>query len=301
MRNIALFVGIFAFTICVSCSGSTDKEIQTMKISASPDALAKDYAADEANKVVDNSAIANKPIVDQVRFPPPMQQVRDTTKKVIKTGDIRFESANVKESRAVIIASLKKAGGYVAQESETSDGEEGRKEYTLNARIPGKAFETFLSDVSNAAAHIDSKNISTEDVTAQYIDLSTRLQNKKALEQRYLALLKQANKMSDVLEVENKLTEIRSDIESQQGQLNYLSKQVAYSTLDITFYTKSTDPTDKGYGAGYKFKRALSDGWELLQGLFFGIIGLWPVMIIIAILILLFKRWRRKRRSSASA
>jgi hypothetical protein len=281
-----------------------------------------------------HGADADKVMVSQMRFPPPVVKpdeetmekepsrdvalkivdpgpksnagysgsanpgiVKDTAKKIIKQGDISFETGNIAQTRKIIIASLKKAGGYLSEENESNNSEENRKEYVLKTRIPAKYFDTFLSDVASAATQIDSKNISSRDVTTLFIDMSTRLQNKKLLEARYLSLLKQANRMGDILQVENKLSEIRSEIESEQGQLNYLSKQVTYSSLDITFYTRHIAPVDKGYGAGYKFKRALSEGWDTLTGWFFGLISLWPVLIVIGLLIVLFKRWRKRRKA----
>ena len=223
---------------------------------------------------------------------------KDTAKKIIKEGDISFETGNVSQTRKVIINALKKCGGYVSEENESNNGEESRKEYVLHTRIPAKNFDQFLNAVSSTAVQIDSKNISTQDVTVRYIDISTRLQNKKLLEARYLSLLKQANKMGDILQVENKLSEIRSEIESEQGQLNYLSRQVAYSSLDITFYTRHIAPVDKGYGVGYKLKRALSNGWDTLGNWFFGLISIWPLLLIICILVILFKRWRKRRRAA---
>ncbi len=123
------------------------------------------------------------------------------------------------------------------------------------------------------------------------------MDNKKILEKRYLELLNKSSKVSDLLEIENKLTEIRSDIESTQGQLNYLNKQVAYSSLDITFYTKQTAQVDSGNGAGYKFKTAIAGGWQILQNLFFGLITLWPVILILGIFYWLIKRWRKRRKA----
>ena len=106
--------------------------------------------------------------------------------------------------------------------------------------------------------------------------------------------------MSDVLQIKAKLPEIRSDIESEQGQLNYLSKQIAYSSLDITFYTQHVDPVDKPYSLGDKLIRSIEHGWAVLEDLFFGIIGQWPVIIIAAVLIWLFKRWRKKKKALAA-
>jgi hypothetical protein len=101
--------------------------------------------------------------------------------------------------------------------------------------------------------------------------------------------------MRDLLDIEEKLTEIRSDIEATQGQLNYMSKQVAYSALTITFYTKQPEQVAAGNGFGYKLKNALINGWDGLQGLFFGLISSWPMLLVAAIVIVLIRRWRGRR------
>ena len=223
--------------------------------------------------------------------------VADTAKKIIKNGTIVFETNNLAATRKKILASVKKYGGYVDNDSETLDGDSNRREYNLKIRVPAANFDFILDTVSSTAYKIDSRNISVTDVTTQYIDIKTRLDNKKALEKRYLELLAKAAKISDMLEIENKLADIRSDIESTQGQLNYLSKQVAYSSLDITFYTSQPAQVNSGDGTGYKFKTALGNGWQMLQNMFFGLIGLWPVILIIGVLYWLLNRWRKRRRA----
>jgi hypothetical protein len=227
-------------------------------------------------------------------------QVRDTTKKIIKNGSIEFETANVNATRKRILHSLKKYGGYVDEDNQSTNSDANRKEYNLKLSIPAKYFDFLVDSVSASADKIDSKNISVTDVTTRYIDIKTRLDNKKILENRYLELLKRGTKISDLLEIENKLTEIRSDIESTQGQLNYLNKQVAYSSLDITFYTQHVEKTDKGTGLGYKFKTALANGWNILQSLFFGAITIWPVIIIVLVVYFAFIKWRKRWRMKAA-
>ena len=95
------------------------------------------------------------------------------------------------------------------------------------------------------------------------------------------------------------IANVRSEIESTQGQLNYLNKQIAYSSLDITFYTPLASK-DVGYSAGYKFGKAVGDGWKSLVDFFFGLIAAWPFILIIWIIYVLIKRWR-KRRSARKA
>jgi hypothetical protein len=199
------------------------------------------------------------------------------------------------KTRKQIISSLKYLGGYAENDSETTDGALGNKEYTIVIRIPAKNFDAFLGTVSSTATKIDSRNIRIKDVTTEFIDTKARLDNKLQLEKRYLNLLSRAGKMRDLLDIEEKLTEIRSDIEATQGQLNYMSKQVAYSSLNITFYTVQPEQVATGNGFGYKFKHALTAGWDFLQDLFLGLIASWPLVLTVAIFIVLVRRWRTRR------
>jgi hypothetical protein len=241
------------------------------------------YGYDKAEKAPnDNQTSAN--------------QIADTSKKIIKEGDIRFEAGDLKSTKEKIVTSLKSFGGYVAEESETNNGNNNSKEYNLKIRVPAKNFDRFLEALSANADRIDTKNIRIKDVTTEYIDITTQLKNKKLLENRYQELLAKATKTADLLDIENKLTEIRSDIESTQGQLNYLNKQVSYSSLDITFYTKQSGQVNNGNEFGYKLKTAIVDGWSVLQNLFFGVIGIWPIILIIIIIYWMIKKWRKRRR-----
>lgn len=256
-------------------------------------AVAEDEAVEaNANQMVDKTMGGEKTPV--VNIP------ADVEKKIIKEGDIRFETGNVAETRKQIISSLKHLGGYAENDSETTDGALGSKEYTIVIRIPAKNFDAFLSTVSSTATKIDSRNIRIKDVTAEFIDIKARLDNKLQLEKRYLNLLSRAGKMRDLLDIEEKLTEIRSDIEATQGQLNYMSKQVAFSSLNITFYTVQPEQVATGNGFGYKFKHALTGGWDFLQDLFFSLISNWPLLIVFVVVFVLIKRWRRRRAVKAA-
>jgi len=221
------------------------------------------------------------------------QSAPDVTRKIIKEGEISFETKNISGTRKAIYNSLQKLGGYIAEENELNDSMNTRSQYVLKARIPEKNFDQFLNNVSSNATRIDAKNIRARDVTTEYIDVTTHLANKKKLEDRYVELLKKGDKISDLLQIENKISEIQTSIDSTQGELNYLVKQVEYSSLDITFYTKQA-VKDNGQTFGSKFMISLAGGWDILVALFFGVISVWPLWIIVTILYFMVKAWRKK-------
>jgi hypothetical protein len=221
-------------------------------------------------------------------------------KKLVKEGEISIEASNPKAARKALTDSLTKLGGYIDEESENNDDGNNRKNYVLSVRIPAQQFERFLTTVSSTADHIESKSIRIKDVTTEFIDVTTRLKNKTLLEDRYKALLQKATKMADVLEVENKLTEIRTDIETTQGQLNYLNKQIAFSSLEITLFSKEAIGKNEGSSFGYRFKNAFGDSWQLIQDLFFGLITFWPLLLLAVVIVILFKKWRRRRVAKLS-
>ena len=248
-------------------------------------------------KAVDGAADIRE---DKQATPEP-SPAADTAKKIIKEGDIRFETANPKLARQNIVTSLQKSGGYVAEENETNSGETNHKEYSLKIRVPSKNFDAFLNSLTSSADHIESKNIHIRDVTTQFIDTRAGISNNKQLEQRYLQLAGKATKMTDLLAIEDKLASIRTTIDSAQGQLNYLSSQVSYSSLDISFYTKQAGEVNPGTGFAYKFKTAIGEGWEVLQSMFFAIIALWPLLIVILVIAVFIRRWKKRKIMAATA
>jgi hypothetical protein len=277
--------------ILSSCERKTEQQSRTTDVKLVPAPLAE-KAEMSAYKT---------PVVDEDDHSSSHAAITDTTKKIIKEGDIRFETGNPKAARQNIVASLKKLGGYLAEENETNSGETNQKEYSLKIRVPSQNFDVFLNNLTSSEDHIESKNIHIRDVTTQFIDVHAEISNNKQLEQRYLQLATKAIKMTDLLAIEDKLASIRTTIDSAQGQLNYLSSQVSYSSLDISFYTRQGNQVNNGNGFGYKFKNSLGAGWDMMQNIFFSVIALWPLILAALIIYPLVIRWKKRRRANTSA
>lgn len=213
-----------------------------------------------------------------------------TDRKLIKNGHISFETDDLQQTKQQIISLIKKYGGYIAADNQNAYG--NTKTINLSVRIPAQHFDTILSGIAKNVEKFDNKEIRISDVTAEFLDVEARLKNKKELDKKYLEILQKAKSVQDILNVERELGKLREEIESTEGRLKYLKNQVAFSTLNISFYksVKSTTSFGKRIAEGFV------KGFENLKGFFIGIINLWPfVLILLAVIILIRKRFKRKK------
>jgi hypothetical protein len=70
-------------------------------------------------------------------------------------------------------------------------------------------------------------------------------------------MLKQAKTVADIVSIEGQIANVRAEVESMEGRLKYLSNQVSFSTLNVSYYQESA----AGYGFGSKFIGSLKSGW----------------------------------------
>jgi hypothetical protein len=210
-------------------------------------------------------------------------------RKLIKEGHIEFETQNIEATREHILGAVQKYKGYVSADNEYKSP--GRVSQTLTVRVPSKQFDHFLNDATQGVQHFDSKNINVQDVTEEFLDITARIKAKKELEARYLELLKLARSVSEMMEIERQLSDLRGQIESIEGRLKYLEKSVAFSTLNISFYKNI--PNSAAFAS--KFKSGFRNGWENLVWFGIGLVNIWPFVLLFAGLIFALRRWRKKK------
>ena len=211
--------------------------------------------------------------------------------KIIKNGKLRFETTDLDKTSNKIHTAVKKYKAQIQSDNEGKDYNSITRNIVI--RVSNENFENLLNDISSGIAYFDQKEISSEDVTEQFIDIEARLKAKKELENRYLDLLKKTNKISEILEIEKELVAIREEIEAKQGQLNYLQNRVAMSTLEINFYKQTTE-TGVTVSYGTKMWNAIKGGVNWIPGFFLGLLYIWPLLLIAA-LVFYYLRKRRKR------
>ncbi len=213
-------------------------------------------------------------------------------KKVIRTADMRMEVKNYQEALASVKNLIEKYKGELTSENEQQYS--GRLENTLVIRVLPRGFDSLLLEFEQLAVQVDFKSVNAEDVTRQYIDLETRLASKRAVVERYRELLKQAKNVEEVLAVEENLRKVVEEIESIEGQLKYLNRQVDYSTINLTIYEKGS-PLATGRSFWGRVGEGFANGWKLLKDLAVGLVTIWPIVLILALLALWLVRRRKKR------
>ena len=215
----------------------------------------------------------------------------NSERKLITTGGISFETDDIVLSRTNIIEAVKKYNAYISSEREYKSS--SRLNNTIIIRVPAQNFNKLLDKVSEGVKKLDSKQIEVQDVTEQFLDVQARLKTKKELELRYLELLKKANTVSEILEIEKELGTLRSDIESTEGKLKYLKNQIGFSTLTITFYEEIASQT----AFGKQFKEGFKNGWENLILFFVALTNIWTFILLFIGLIFIFRFWKKNRKN----
>lgn len=212
-------------------------------------------------------------------------------KKIIKMAQLTFE---VKDFEKASIAIKDLCGNLEAEiTNETESNYSHRIDQQMTIRISPLQFDTLIMELEKIAWHIDNKNIHSDDVTKQFVDLETRLASKEAIIKRYTELLAQAKNVNDILQVEEHLRKVTEEIESVKGQLKYLNNQVNQSTVNINYYQQVEGQSISKRSFGSRIIQSFSNGWSLLKELFLGVITIWPILLVIGV-VTYFVAKRRK-------
>lgn len=286
-KILLLAVIIFSSGILFGCNKTRNsgENVQPMMI--------QDLSEPTNSGVVERT-VYNKELKDGFRS---SIQVQD--RMIIKSGEIRIESDNYDELKTAVLKLTSDYKGFVDKTSSTITAA-GKKEGGINVRIPADTFDEYVSKLSGFGK-IMMQNVTSKDVTDEYIDIEARLNTQKELEKRLLDLLNnKTGKLSDVLDIETKLADVRTQIESAQGRINFLKNQAAYSTLQINIFEPSMLNTSSGGGFFYEIGQSISSGLtgftEVTGGLVAGLIAFSPVIIFFVILFFIIRKIWRKRK-----
>lgn len=236
----------------------------------------------KANYTAPNTVQSNIPIIDK--------------KKIIKDGSISVKVADLEKAKKSVNDLVKSMNAYY--ENESYNNNESTFSYDLKIRIPSQNFEKILSLVENGVGEITSKNIEVRDVTEEFMDIQSRLINKKNYLKKYNDLLSKAKSIKDILDIEEKIRVLQEEIESSEGRLKFLSDQVSYSTLNVNLF-KTKDFIYKPEAKDSFFERlksSLGNGWNGIVDFVLLIFKNWPIVIITVGVIFSIRRYYKNKK-----
>lgn len=219
-----------------------------------------------------------------------------TAPKIIYTASARGRVANLDSALARVTRRVTTAGGYLSSQHRTNSNWEHTASLTI--RLPADQLSPTLGFLADVTAEMDYQNLDSRDITAEWLDLESRLQTKRDVRDRYIDILRnKAKKVEDILNAEDKIRVITEEIEAKEGRLRYLRDQVSLSTLTLELY-ETREYQDVGpvttRSFGNELIAALGNGWELVRNIFLGLVTIWPLLILGGLGIWGVRRWVKK-------
>ena len=251
---------------------------------------------------------------DNASAPNPSQVLAN--RKIIRNADMNVETLSFDAFLDELSGALSGFGGYIESSSIGNRGYRNGQQlryahYTI--RVSADRLDEFLNAVSGLG-NVTSVNTSLRDVTTNYVDSEKHLESLRVEQQALLEILAKAETVEDIITVQDRLTQVRYEIESYEAILRTYDDQIALSTvsLNINEVEKET-PVEKetfGQEVSRRFKESLENVGEFFRNLGAWLFGSAPELIVIlaffglqALIIVLIvkgaKRSARKRREKA--
>ena len=221
---------------------------------------------------------------------------------IIRTGQLEIVVPDLHAAVAAADERVTAVGGYVGSSDETASGSESKASVVY--RIPADRWDDALAAVRGLASQTLHAQVQTEAVTNQVVDLGARITNLRASEAALQAIMAKAGKISEVLDVQAKLTDVRGQIEQLVAEKQQLEQRAAFGTLTVVFslpVTPKAEAVRLGWDPATDVDRATGALLGIGQaaataGIWFGIVGL-PLLLVLAILGVIARRVRRTMSS----
>lgn len=204
-----------------------------------------------------------------------------------------FIKTNVKElskAQSNIEQKVKKYGGYIV-ESNVYQEDDLTSSGRMVVRVPEKHFEDFLTDAEGEASKVLERNVTGQDVTEQYVDLTSRVKSKRVVEERLLTFMSNAQKTEDLLKISKDLAQVQEEIEVLVGKLKYLENQTSFSTIELTMFESRVIVPEIDSNEWNTWEKTKKQFVKSINGLFTVgstiivlFIGNLPVLLVLAVL-----------------
>ena len=195
-------------------------------------------------------------------LPSSQPQAADADRKLARKSSMEVVTKDPAGDAEKIRQVAERLGGFLVKS--VTDGQDAQGAF-LAICVPANRFEEARAEIRKLGIRVDSERVEAQDVTRQYVDLDARLRNLRSEEAQYLSIMKRANTVKDALEVSEKLSNVRGEIEEQQAEFQALSKQVETVEVDVSLRTEAEAHVfGLRWRPLYQLKLAMRDGLDSL-------------------------------------
>jgi len=213
------------------------------------------------------------------------------TKKIIET-DIWIHVKNVPEARQKIQQIITKYNAEVSTETYADNHLE------LTFYAPRKNYDTLISQFTNKNFDdVYNKSVRVLNITQPYYALKNQLNSDAILIAKYQELLKKSENVQDVLAIYERIEDLERQKHNHADEMAYYNYRQDYNLVTLHVAQPNAE-VEQSAGFGTKIGNALANGWYLIQHLFLGMLSIWPIFIIIALLIFGIKKIKVKKNKS---
>jgi hypothetical protein len=228
-------------------------------------------------------------------------------RKIIRNADITIEVPSTTDAQHRVTSIAEAHGGFVvsseAKQRESNDPAQRTFDIKLVVRVPSNQFGGAFDEIRKLAGNTPAEQVTSQDVTEDFIDLEARIKTQKALEVQFLEIMRQAHKVEDALEVQRQIAEVRTEIEKLEGRKRFLENRSSLSTINVNIQMPKPVITVTQSGFGHSLREAVSDSITLASDmvLLFArfLIMMLPVLLFVFLPIGLTVRYvvRRAKRT----
>lgn len=216
-------------------------------------------------------------------------QSQTSDRKIIKTANMSAETKNFDEFLSIVEGYLIEKGGYIENKEMNNNTDfSGRKCY-LTIRIPEAELDGLMKKIGENAT-VTYENIRANDVTDSYNDNERQIKVLETEQERLLELLKKAESLDDILEIESRLTQIRYELSSYEQQIEEYDDSVSYSTLslNVSEVERETVAKDDSFFTKVSegFMTSISDIGNGFTDIAVGFLSITPYLVLIAVILL---------------
>src|SRR5678816_1548460 len=284
----------------------------SLSCSSSPQRLAEEKLATQKSQPAVTALPETEGFVDQTQKVALTQLDKEgeTTeaadRKIIRNAEITIEVSSTTDAQHQVTSIAETHGGFIvtseAKQLESNDPAQRTLDIKLVVRVPSNQFGRAFDEIKKLAGNTPSENVTSQDVTEDFIDLEARIKTQKALEVQFLEIMRQANKISDALEVQRQIAEVRTDIEKLEGRKRFLENRSSLSTINVNIQTPKPVIAVTQSGFRQSLRAAVSDSISLASVLVLFFVRFLVMMAPVALFVLVPSAlmiryfWRRAKR-----